>query len=535
MVERQSLKGLYTRLCVARDPLLTRSRRLARYILPWLLPEEGMTIGTNIANPFSSTAARGASFHASRSLLTMFPPNTTFVALEPGPVEADELRNLDQQGYDEVTEILHLYEEAIGKEFERRNWRQPLAYAFLLLTAGGGNCALWFKEPEKKGGHRALSVLSMAEYAAAWDGNGLFTDVVVCEKLQMRSLPLELQAKVRALPEYKGCPPDREVEVYTGEVLQPDGTFSKWQEVCGIVVDGSEKDSIPRSRAPIRPVRHAVYRNQDWGISRAEMFYGDIMSLDGMSRSLLEGGAACARVLFGVKPNCLTSADELNDKPNLAYVTANPEDIFPITADKYADLQVVRAAREDLVASVAFAFGLHTAVQRDAERVTAEEIRFMAQEIEDTSAGSSATITREMQVPIVEEILADLKERGGMKALPPDIQPRVVTGVEALGKNHDLNRLLSAFQTLGQMNLPPESLIENFDDTELVRRAMDAAGVRVRGLVLPRAEVKAARQEKANAVTNQKLGAAGIKSVTDLALAGQQQQQQTQGAPGEPA
>ncbi|WP_338419937.1 portal protein, partial [Xylella fastidiosa] len=54
---------------------------------------------------------------------------------------------------------------------------------------------------------------------------------------------------------------------------------------------------------------------------------------------------------------------------------------------KQADLTVAKAVSDQIEARLSYAFMLNSAVQRTGERVTAEEIRYVASELEDTLGG----------------------------------------------------------------------------------------------------------------------------------------------------
>jgi hypothetical protein len=57
------------------------------------------------------------------------------------------------------------------------------------------------------------------------------------------------------------------------------------------------------------------------------------------------------------------------------------DDVAVLQAQKQYDLQVVERSIAKLEERLSYAFLLNTAIQRDAERVTAQEIRYMAQAI----------------------------------------------------------------------------------------------------------------------------------------------------------
>ena len=56
------------------------------------------------------------------------------------------------------------------------------------------------------------------------------------------------------------------------------------------------------------------------------------------------------------------------------------------------------------------AFLLNSSVQRNAERVTAEEIKFVASELESTLGGIYGVLTQEFQQPLLKLIMNKMKK-----------------------------------------------------------------------------------------------------------------------------
>lgn len=67
---------------------------------------------------------------------------------------------------------------------------------------------------------------------------------------------------------------------------------------------------------------------------------------------------------------------------------------------------------------MSFAFLLNSAVQRQGERVTAEEIRYVAGELEDTLGGVYSILAQELQLPLAKRLLNQQQAIGAMAQLP---------------------------------------------------------------------------------------------------------------------
>ena len=122
-----------------------------------------------------------------------------------------------------------------------------------------------------------------------------------------------------------------------------------------------------------------------------------------------------------------------------------------------------------------FAFLLNTAIQRPGERVTAEEIRYMSQELEAGIGGLYSILTQELQLPLVRRLMHVLHRQKKLPAMPKGngggelVHPRPVTGLEAIGRGDDRNKLVE-FITTAQQVLGPEIMAKYVNVDEALRR-----------------------------------------------------------------
>ena len=65
-----------------------------------------------------------------------------------------------------------------------------------------------------------------------------------------------------------------------------------------------------------------------------------------------------------------------------------------------------------------FAFLLNSSIQRNAERVTASEIRFMAEDLEQALGGIYSILSQEFQLPFVMRKMAMMEKSKKLPKLP---------------------------------------------------------------------------------------------------------------------
>jgi hypothetical protein len=147
---------------------------------------------------------------------------------------------------------------------------------------------------------------------------------------------------------------------------------------------------------------------------------------------------------------------------------------------KYNDFRVALETANRIEERLAFAFLLNSAVQRNGERVTAEEIRYMANELESALGGIYSILSQEMQLPMVNRIMFSMERKKKMPVLPKGtVKPVIVTGIEALGRGNDMSKLQAFFESAAMVaNLPPE-----IDKSDALKRLGTSLGIDMKGLV----------------------------------------------------
>lgn len=106
----------------------------------------------------------------------------------------------------------------------------------------------------------------------------------------------------------------------------------------------------------------------------------------------------------------------------------------------------------------------------------------MAQELETALGGVYSILSQEFQLPLVRLLLARLESNGKMPKMPKDsVKPQIVTGLEALGRGQDLNKL-SQFLTYLQP-LGPEIIAQNLNVEDYIDRLGASLGIDTGGLV----------------------------------------------------
>ena len=208
-----------------------------------------------------------------------------------------------------------------------------------------------------------------------------------------------------------------------------------------------------------------------------------IKSVEALSQAVVEGSAAAAKVLFLVKPNGTTKLRTLADSPNGAIVQGDANDVSTLQLQKSTDFRVANEMLQYLTNRLQIAFLMNSSVERQAERVTAEEIRYKAQELEMALGGVYSVLSQELQVPLVKQLLNRLTKQGKMPKFPKNsVKPEIVTGIEALGRGQDRDSLIQFITTIAQ-TMGPEALQQFVNPDEAIKRLAAAQGIDILNLV----------------------------------------------------
>lgn len=482
-----SAKKRWTRLDSLRAGVLTRARDAAALTIPSILPEVGADENSDLPQPYQSLGARGVNNLASKLLLALLPPSVSSFRFS---IDADVVEELDNAA--DIEDALRRRENKVTKWIERSNLRVAMFNALKQLIVTG-NALMYLP---KKGRMRTFR---LDQYVVVRDPSGDMVELYIKEEADPITLPEEVvtacgisvtEGGEAAARDQKNC------EIFTAVKLKAGGKMVEyWQEINDVEVPGSRGQNKV-GESPYVLMRWSATDNESYGRGHVEEYIGDLRSLEGLSMAIVGFSAVAAKIIFLVHPNATTSVDDLEKANTGDFITGALKDIEALQLDKYADFKVSKEVLQDLVIRVSHAFLLQSGTVRDAERVTAEEIRHQAQELEDVLGGVYTVQSQETQVPIINRIINVMETAGDLTKLPKDIgvEPTIITGFEALGRGHELNRIRGLFQDIAN-TFGPELLQEYVKIGDALKKFATGHNVDIEDLFKSDDEVKAAREQ----------------------------------------
>lgn len=497
----------YGQLQSERDPFLQRARDASELTIPYLMPPEGHSGSTLYKTPFQGIGARGVNNLASKLLLSLLPPNSPFFRLM---IDDFELAQLGDQGRGAVEEALSRIERATQQEIESSAVRVPVFEAIKQLIVSG-NALVYL--PKKEG----MKVFRLDRFVVQRDTMGNVLEIVTKETVSPEMLPEEVKALLNQ-PDKTEHSVHRNLDLYT-YVCRKDKKWEVYQEVAGMEVPGS-RGSYKLDQNPFIPLRFSRIDGESYGRGFVEEYIGDLKSLEALSQAIVEGSAASAKVLFLVKPNGTTKARALAESPNGAIVNGDANDVTTLQVQKSNDFGVALQTIQGINERLGFAFLLNSSVQRKAERVTAEEVRYMAQELETALGGVYSILSQEFQLPLINLLLARMESAGKMPKMPKDtVKPTIVTGMEALGRGQDLNKLAQFLQYL--QPLGPQIIQQEMNVGDYIDRLGASLGIDTQGLIRSeedkQAEAQAMQQQQQQAMMQQTMAGMAQSAAPQLA------------------
>jgi hypothetical protein len=393
------------------------------------------------------------------------------------------------------------------QEVEFRGLRVPISEALKQLIVTGN--VLIYLPPKEQ-----VRVFRLDRYVVKRDAMGNVLEIITKESLSPLSLP-ESTKELLTSPESEATTKNQ--DLYTCVKW----TGKNWivhQELNGYIVPGSE-GTYTKKKCPFLALRFTAMDGEDYGRGYVEEYLGDLKSLESLTQSIVEGSAAAAKVLFLVRPNGTTRIKTLADSPNGAIVTGDDNDVSSLQLGKSQDFAIAAQTIQQLQTRLSRVFLMNSSIRRDAERVTAQEIRIAHQELEIALGGVYAVLSQEFQLPLVELLMHKMGKEKKIPVLPDEgLKPLIITGVEALGRGEDLNKLGQFMQSL--VPLGPEALQE-LNISDYINRLAGSLGIDTEGLVKSEEQKQLEKQEaeaaQAQMVNQQMMGKIAEKATPEMA------------------
>lgn len=433
-----------------RSTKLARSRYMSSLTIPSLLPLDGLTNNGELPKPFSSVAGRGVTNMSSRMLSALLPLNDL-------PFFKFELTN-GESADPETFSYMESLSTQIFNKLTTNNLRESLFLALQHLIVSG-DCLMIMEDDF------SFRVYRLDQYTVRRNIDGSIVELIYIDWVPKDPNSSDYEAfdnnffpsswnALNNLPDYEAnfC------RVVWNEKKSVWDYFSEDAE-------GNEVDSGEYINTPFLPLRWIGVTGEDYGRSHCEEILGDIETLEAYTKAMIDGMTAASTFWMAVDPAGITDIDDVASSPTGSFIGARQNDVFTLSPAQTISpqLSAAQTAVDGMRREVGNAFLLGSAGVRQADRVTATEVRMLGMEIENVLGGAFSAIARALLEPIVRRTISlmikedEVDERLAAEFMDEgQLTINIVTGLQALSRDSDLTKLMQ----MGEMvrNLPPEAI-----------------------------------------------------------------------------
>ena len=462
----------YNQLVTDRRQFLDKAVDCSKLTLPYLIQDDTSSRPTHetLSIPWQSVGSKCVVGLAAKLMLAIRPPQSSFFKLQVNETKLGE--ELPPEARGELDLSLSKMERMVMDYVAASNDRVVIHQALKHLIVGGN--ALLFM------GKDGIKNYPLNRYVVNRDGNGNVLEIVTKELISREVLGYELPKPTpnTGVDDTDSSHKD-DVEVYTYVRLE-NGRWIWHQEVLDKIIQNT-RSTAPKNASPWLVLTFNSVDGEQYGRGRVEEFLGDLKSIEGLSQALVEGAAAASKVIFLVSPSSTTKPATIAKAGNGAIVQGRAEDVQVVQVGKTADFSTAANLSQTIERRLLEAFLVMNV--RNAERVTAEEVRLTQLELEQQLGGIFSLLTVSFLIPYLDRTLLVLQRTNELPKLPKDIiRPTIVAGVNALGRGQDREALTQFMGTIAQ-TIGPEALGQFINPLEAIKRLAAAQGIDVLNLV----------------------------------------------------
>ena len=457
----------FNALASERELFLERARACSKLTLPMVIREKAHSGSSTFDIPYQSTGSRGVSALSSNLLLSLFPAGVPFFRLLVSSSDFEEFGEDAERIEQEVNDSLSDIERTVLEEIEGKNLRSTIFEALKNLLIAGST--LVYVEPEG-----LIRNYTLEDFVVHRDISGNITDIIIKECISPR-VAETLGIEVDLPSEGDDLDVNEDIDLFTIIELQSDGTYHQWQEVNDKPLDIPE--IFTKEDLPWLPLRLTKITGESYGRGYVEGVIGDLKALEGLSKAILEASAIAAKTVFFVKPGTTTRAKDLTEAENGDVINGDASDVTTLNIGKGGDLNIALRASEILQQRLSYSFNLLDSTLPTKGATTAYEVSQIVSSLEKVLAGVYAMLSSEFMAPLVNLIIKRLEQNMTIHVIPPQVKLIISTGVSALGRSSDIERIMQFAQLANQVS--PEAYAGLLDHEKALRELEAAIGVSV--------------------------------------------------------
>lgn len=429
-------EALYTKY--RDDSAILKTEQYAHWTLPTVFADPDLRDGKRIQvrRDYQSVGALYVNTLSAKLARILFPANQSFFRIDSTGDAAQLAEAMGASSADLSNGLAELENTAFRRIFLKSSYHQ-LVHAMKLLIVTGN--VLLYRDSTTGN----MNAYSIRQYSMCRDGSGKVHDIILKERTIIAELPLEVRSA------YRGRKEDQGVCLYTRikrERRMLGDVFVVTQQLeDGIMLDNREV--YPEAICPYIPAVWNLVTGETYGRGLVEDYAGDLSKLSSLSEALSLYEIESCRVLHMAAPGSQIDVDSMAQEESGAWVAGDPGRVQAYEAGDYNKIQTLMSDVQQIAQRLAPAF-MFVQNQRDADRVTAEEIRQNAEEAESALGGVYSVIADTLHIPMAHILCWEVNQDFINELLASGLTLSVLTGVAALSRSVDVTKLIQASQAL---------------------------------------------------------------------------------------
>lgn len=442
--------SLWTQMAADKSAIMDKTERYAALTIPKICYPDGVVEKDHDnSHDYQSIGAQCVNHLTNKLMLAMFAPSRANFRIELGEKTRSKLAAMGQQALSDAMRALAEQERKAGRVVDSSGQR-PKLYASCRHLIIAGNVLLHLE--------KEIRVMGLRYFCVKRNAKGKVIRLIIKERVKFDELDLTVQGYLGVM-RYQ---PEREVDFYKVlELKGGDMCLTQWVEANQLPKQFNGK--WPEEECPYKVLTWDLSDEADYATGLVEEYIGDLEALSVLAEATVDGAVLGAEQRYMVDPAGVTSVDDLKNSKNGDAIAGRPEDIDTLEGANYNAVKMASEIGDKYEKRLGRGFLLGSAVTRDAERVTAEEVRLTAMELESSFGGVYSNLAVTMQRPLARWALGET----GIKVRGLDLEIIILTGLDALSRGADIENLRLALTDLGNCAALPEPLLGRIKWREL--------------------------------------------------------------------
>lgn len=483
-----SIKSRFVSLDTDRSPQLRRTELYAAWTLPSIMPEVNSR-HDEVQGNLDSIGAQATNHLSNLIAETVFSPTRSFFRLELTDKMQQQLAPAGQEGQVMASKIdmeLASVERRSMKRLVRMGYRTAAVLALKNLIISG-NALVFHPENEK------AQVYSFRDWVCVRDVSGFPVEIITRDCKALETFHPSIQNQLLQTGRYRNGL-HQNVTIYTRAIYM-NGKYYVRQAAEDVNLDTYAV--YPARLCPWLVLTWNLLRGENYGRGLVEDYAGAFHAVTMLTAALTKGAAIAADIKFLVHPASGLDVEELNKAESGSYHLGKEGDITTPQLNKALDFNLANNLLERYSREISRAFLMQQGTTRDAERVTAVEIRRDALELERSFGGIYSRFSEEWQNPLARLLLDGLQIDIGTEQA---IEPVIVTGLDSLSRNGELDNLQMFLQDLTQLDTVPEDARREIHLGRFIQKTATLRGVQDWQSIMKTPDEKQAEQQQALAM-----------------------------------